>query len=97
MSVEEPVLVIGFNRPDHLSQVLDRLREVGVKNIFAAIDGPRGPADDEAVRACRKLIADIDWATSVCTNFQQENLGCGRGVTAAMPIKRALQAVSSTI
>jgi len=84
MSVEEPVLVIGFNRPDHLSQVLDRLRQVGVNNIFAAVDGPRGPGDEEAVRACRKLITDIDWAKSVCTNFQKENLGCGRGVTAAI-------------
>ena len=84
MSVEEPVLVIGFNRPDHLNQVLIRLREIGVKNIFAAVDGPRDSSDDEAVRACRKLITDIDWAQSVSTNFQERNLGCGHGVTAAI-------------
>ena len=84
MSIEEPVLVIGFNRPDHLSQVLNRLREVGVRNIFAAIDGPRDASDEKAVRACRDLITDINWAQNVSTNFQEGNLGCGRGVTAAI-------------
>lgn len=84
MVVEEPVLVIGFNRPEHLGQVLQRLREVGVANLYVAIDGPRDSRDEEVVRQCRQLITDIDWVPNLTTLFQEANLGCGEGVSAAI-------------
>jgi len=84
MGVDEPVLIIAFNRPDHLQALIERLRQVQPQNVYIAIDGPRNEADADAVRQCRELVASIDWTSAVHTQFQETNLGCGRGVTAAI-------------
>lgn len=83
---EVPVLVIAFNRPDHLRVLLDRLREVRPQHVFVAIDGARDGRPDEAerVQACRDLVAAIDWTSDVRTLFQDSNLGCGMGVSTAI-------------
>ena len=84
--VDEPILVIAFNRPDHLNQLLARLREVQPRSLFIAIDGPRGerPSDMERVQQCRDLLRSIDWDCHVETLIREENLGCGRGVSSAI-------------
>lgn len=84
MTVREPVLVIAFNRPDHLRVLLDRLREVGVENIYVSIDGPRDERDTAAVTQCQELVRGIDWTPNVTHVFRERNLGCGRGVSAAI-------------
>lgn len=86
MTLTEPVLVIAFNRPDHLAQVLQRLREVQATRIFVAIDGPRQAKAEEAkkVQACRDLAESIDWPCDVRIQAQETNLGCGGGVSAAI-------------
>lgn len=84
--VTEPVLVIAFNRPDHLAVLMNRLREVAPSHLYIAIDGPRSNKPDEAdkVQACRDLVDTIDWPCTVKTNFQPHNLGCGLGVSTAI-------------
>lgn len=86
MTVTEPVLVIAFNRPDHLAVLFNRLREVQPERVYIAIDGPRSGRDGEAakVKACRDLVSTIDWPCEVRTLVQTENLGCGKGVTTAI-------------
>jgi len=82
----EPILIIGFNRPDHLLVLLNRLREIAPAKIYAAIDGARENRAGEAekVEECRQLVANIDWPCEVHTNFQEANLGCGLGVSTAI-------------
>lgn len=84
--LNEPVLIIGFNRPDHLRQVLDCVRVARPPRVYLAIDGPRvdRPEDVAKVAACRQVAALIDWTDEVQTLFQERNLGCGRGVTTAL-------------
>ena len=84
--VDEPILVIAFNRPDHLNQLLARLREVQPRSLFIAIDGPRRerPDDMQRVQQCRDLLGSIDWDCNVKTLIREENLGCGRGVSSAI-------------
>ena len=86
MTVTEPILVIAFNRPDLLAQVLQRLREVSATRVFVAIDGPRATRDgeDRKVQECRDLVDTIDWPCEVQTLAQQANLGCGLGVSTAI-------------
>lgn len=86
MTVTEPVLVMAFNRPDHLAVLMDRLRDVQPKRLFVAIDGPRSGREGEAerVQACRDLVATVDWPCDVHTLFQESNLGCGMGVSRAI-------------
>ncbi|MFY9232453.1 MAG: hypothetical protein WAO50_11150 [Candidatus Nanopelagicales bacterium] len=86
MTFAEPVLVIAFNRPDHLSVLMDRLREVQPSQLFIAVDGPRPhkAGELERVQACRDLATTVDWSCDVQTNFQNDNLGCGLGVSTAI-------------
>jgi hypothetical protein len=84
--VREPVLVMAFNRPDHLRRLLDRLREVKPEQIFVAVDGPRAHVPEEGLRVqeCRELVSQINWPCNVQTLFQPRNLGCGVGVSTAI-------------
>lgn len=86
MTVREPVLVMAFNRPDHLAVLMDRLREVQPERLYLAVDGPRLDRDGEAerVQACRDLATTVDWPCDVHTLFQGANLGCGLGVSTAV-------------
>ena len=82
----EPILIMAFNRPDHLQALLQRLREVQPEKIYVAIDGPREHREHEfeKVQACKDLISTIDWRCEVKSNFQESNLGCGLGVSTAI-------------
>jgi hypothetical protein len=86
VTVTEPILVIAFNRPDHLKVLIDRLREVQPTRIYLAVDGPRegNEAEKHKVAACQEMTDDIDWDCDVTTNFQESNLGCGLGVSTAI-------------
>lgn len=86
MPVTEPVLVMAFNRPDHLAVLMQRLREVQPQHLYVAIDGARStkPGEREKVQACRDLVGTVDWPCEVHTLFQETNLGCGQGVTTAI-------------
>ena len=83
---DTPLLIIAFNRPDHLQVLIDRLRTIMPTKIYVAVDGPRSTAVDDAakVEACRKLVDTIDWTDDVHRNFQSVNLGCGLGVSTAI-------------
>lgn len=86
MTVVEPILVMAFNRPDHLAVLLDRLREAEPQRVYVAVDGPRPDRDGEEarVRQCQELVGSINWSCEVHTLFQDSNLGCGLGVTTAI-------------
>lgn len=82
----EPVLLIGFNRPDLLREVIDRVRAVRPARVYLAVDGPRPDRTGEAERvlACQQLAGAIDWGAEVRTLFRPGNLGCGRAVSGAI-------------
>lgn len=81
-----PVLLIGFNRPDLLAQVIDHVRPAEPERVYLAIDGPRTDRPDEVerVHACRDLARALDWGCRVETLFRDVNLGCGRAVSGAI-------------
>ncbi len=80
------VLVLGFNRPDRVKQLIERLRIIKPREIFFAVDGPRGhlSKDAELVKQTQVLALEFDWGCIVHTLFQSENLGCAHGVTAGI-------------
>ena len=82
----QPILVMAFNRPEHLRVLLQRLREIMPKTVYFAVDGPRPERPEEAarVRECRTMIEDIDWIPIKRLLFQDSNLGCGLGVSTAI-------------
>lgn len=86
MTITDPILVIAFNRPDHLTVLIDRLRQLEPTKLYFAVDGPRAnrQGESELVNECRKLIESINWDCAIQTNFQESNLGCGLGVSTAI-------------
>ena len=86
VAVQNPLLLIAFNRPDHFAQLIERLRETEPARIYIAVDGPRdgNEVDSTAVTATRELVSTIDWTSDVHTLFQDSNLGCGLGVSTAL-------------
>lgn len=75
-----------FNRPDLAGRVFDAIRRQQPKRLYLAVDGARAGREDEAkaVQECRELADSVDWECEVFTQFQTKNLGCGRGVHAAI-------------
>lgn len=85
-AADEPVLILAFNRPEHLRALIDRLKQVRPSKVYLAVDGarPDRPAEAAAVRACQELLSAIDWPCTTSTLFQRANLGCGLGVSTAI-------------
>ncbi len=83
---KEAVLLTGFNRPELLAEVIERIRAVAPPRVYLAVDGPRQgiPGEAEKVRACQQLADTLDWGCEVFTLFREVNLGCGRGVSGAI-------------
>jgi hypothetical protein len=81
--MNSPVLIIGFNRPDHLARIIETVRKQAPERLYIAIDGPRHDLDIAAVRSCQELAEEIVW-TETHTRFRTRNLGCQRGVIDAV-------------
>ncbi|GAB3900601.1 hemolytic protein HlpA [Larkinella knui] len=82
-SVDIPVLLLLFNRPQYASEVLSVLETVKPSRIYVAVDGPRAghPTDAENVEKCLALLNRIDWPCRVGILKRDQNLGCGRAVS----------------
>ena len=81
-----PILILAFNRPDYLIQLIEKLEVVRPQNIYLAIDGPRALKPDEAAlcQECERLFDNLSWKPLVTKRVLTENLGCGKGVSSAI-------------
>ena len=82
-----PILVLAFNRADHVEQAMLAIKEYKPERLYLECDGPRvhKQGEKEAVEATRKAMLDaIDWPCEVRTLFRQENLGCANAVYGAI-------------
>ncbi|MBO0930952.1 nucleotide-diphospho-sugar transferase [Fibrella aquatilis] len=84
--IDTPILLIWFNRPQHSSRVLERLRELKPATLFVAIDGPREGrvTDIKQVSDTILLLDTIDWPCTIQKLIRTENLGCKCGVSSAI-------------
>lgn len=80
------ILVTGFNRPDLLELVLDKLTFANCSNVYIAIDGPRESfeVDKPNVIACRELAESFNSLNPDRNRLLQSNLGCGRAMSSAI-------------
>lgn len=82
-----PILLITFNRPDHVRTALLAIRNQQPTDLYIAQDGPRVGREDDIIQ-CQKvkdIVNDfIDWPCNLHTHYQKSNLGCGRGPYEAM-------------
>ena len=73
-----PVMICGFNRPDCLREVFEKVREAKPAQLFLVLDAPReGRAKDvDGVAVCRKIFENVDWPCEVHRNYAERNMGC---------------------
>lgn len=82
-----PVLIIIFARPECVIKVLAAVRTARPNRVFIAQDAPRPdhPSDQLNCRLAREAtLSAIDWPCKIETLFQDQNLGAGKGVAAAI-------------
>ena len=82
-----PVLVLAFNRADHVAEALKAIREYKPDKVYLECDGPRAhkQGEREAVEATRKaMLETVDWPCDVKTLFRDKNLGCAHAVNDAI-------------
>jgi hypothetical protein len=74
---DSPVLIIAFNRPHKLRQLIGSLRASRPPIVMIAVDGPRAydPNDEALVRETQNVVAEIDWPCQIQTRFRETNLG----------------------
>lgn len=85
-AVSAPVLLLGFNRPDRLIDLIDSLRPTAPPVVRIAVDGHRAdrPGEAELVAACRATAELVDWTTDVEVLERSENLGLERAIPDAV-------------
>lgn len=83
---ETPVVVILFNQPRRIHELLGVLRDVRPTRILAIADGPRAshPADPATCSQARAVLDGIDWPCSIEREFAAANLGCDRRIVSGL-------------
>lgn len=79
-----PVLLITFNRPELTQKVFSQIRKAKPNKLFISSDGPRNELDEKKISKIRKITQQVDWDCQIFTLFQEKNLGCKKGVSAAI-------------
>ena len=85
--LKTPILLITFNRPDHVRQVLMEIRKQQPMQLFVCQDGARegNVQDIERVQEVRNVVSElVDWSCELHTLYQEKNLGCGPGPAAGI-------------
>lgn len=70
------VLILFFNRPDHLARLFEAIRKARPSRLLLYQDGPRNANDVPRMEACRQIVENIDWECQVHRNYQTVNRGC---------------------
>lgn len=80
MSLDIPVLLISFNRPEMTIEAIYNIKKFQPSTIYFSVDGPRKDVieDYENVQKCRQLRNFIDWECEVIEIFSDVNYGVGK-------------------
>jgi hypothetical protein len=83
---DRPILVTGFNRPDLLKLVLEKLKKANCTKVFIAIDGPRADIESDFAKVAEcQAIASVFNARNLDRNrLLESNLGCGLAMSSAI-------------
>lgn len=77
-------LIIGYSRPAGITNLLDRLTESGVRNVYIAIDGPKDIEDKLAQETIKQEIDNNSRNTNIKVLQRDVNLGAAAGVISAI-------------
>ena len=80
--MKTPVLLITFNRPDHVRRVLSAIRDARPAALYGFQAGARegNAVDAEKCPEVRAVVRElVDWDCELHTNYADHNYGCGAG------------------
>lgn len=77
--METPLLLLVYNRPKQTEQVLKRLMECGVKNVFVSADAPKNATDRKLTEEVKSIFSRYD-SLVINKRFSEQNLGCKEAV-----------------
>ena len=77
-----PVLLLGYNRPDKMLQLINALSSTKPQRLLIGVDGPNStkPADAHLVKQTQDTIGSITWPCEIRTRFRPINLGLKNAV-----------------
>jgi hypothetical protein len=78
-----PLVVFGFNRPEHLSRCLSSLEiclNFASHSGFIFIDGPRNESDEKSVSECVKIAQSFGYKHGFKVISRESNLGLAKSV-----------------
>ena len=83
---QAPVLLLGFNRPEMLANLVSSLAESQPRHLIFNIDGPRigSSTDAELVRRTQACTESVNWDCKIETRFHSINLGLRTSVAEAV-------------
>src|SRR5216684_5352617 len=79
MTINTPVVVCVFNRPDHTLELMKALARPAPSQLMVVADGPRPDLidDPEKCEAALQIVRqNIVWPCAVAWNISKTNLGC---------------------
>ena len=81
-----PVLMIGFNRPENISKVFEKVRDAQPYKLYIAIDGARDSrqGEEELVEATKRVVENIDWDCEVYRRYNEKNMGAEVTISSAL-------------
>ncbi len=86
MSLDVPVVLIIFRRPEETRKVFQAIRRAKPKRLYIVGDAAREghTAEAGAVEQCRAIVQEVDWDCQVFTDFPNENLGLRERVVSGL-------------
>jgi hypothetical protein len=82
-----PILIIAFNRPELLKNLLKSLKTYKPKKIYFACDGPRigNKLDYEKCKKIKEIVeTELSWECQVFKKIQNENIGVKLNINSAL-------------
>jgi hypothetical protein len=79
-----PILVIGFNRPNLIGNLLAKLLELKACNLYIALDGPGNDEDAIKCEEVLKVVKSYSKFFGLKIIYRDYNLGCNLGVLSAL-------------
>lgn len=85
--LKQPILLIFFNRFDHVKKVFEQIKELKPPRLYLSSDGPRLEKSEDhiTVEKIRKYFEqNVDWECQVIKKYSNLNKGCKLAVSEAI-------------
>lgn len=86
MSLDFPIVLIIFQRPEPTRTVFSAIREARPTSLYVLADGPRSEYADEGNRCAqaRAVTENVDWPCEVTRLYADENLGLKKRISTGL-------------